>query len=150
MSCSATRVGCTPKRATAYRRSRALFSVAAVATIYYHHCFVHSALAFGCRRYAFALSLLRRLHEGAPPEAPAEASVEPEAAAEPEALAEPDAPAEAPIPETPVAADDSDADDEGPWPRPGQVVEVVWTKGTTLENPGDDLIDGRHPSLAER
>ena len=81
------------------------------------------------------LQLLRLLHEGALHEAPAEAPVEPEA------LAEPDAPAEAPIPETPVAAGDSDADDEGPWPRPGQVVEVVWTKGTTLENPGKEGID---------
>ena len=31
-------------------------------------------------------------------------------------------------------ADDSDADDECPWPRDGDTVEVVWTKGTTLEN----------------
>ena len=52
------------------------------------------------------LERLRRLLEGAPPEAPAE----------------PDA-------------------DDGPWPRPGQVVEVVWTKKTTLEKPGDGGID---------
>ena len=52
------------------------------------------------------LEHLRRLLEGAPPEAPAE----------------PDA-------------------DDGPWPRPGQVVEVVWTRKTTLENPGKDGID---------
>ena len=52
------------------------------------------------------LERLRRLLEGAPPEAPAE----------------PDA-------------------DDGPWPRPGQVVEVVWTRKTTLENPGKEGID---------
>ena len=29
-------------------------------------------------------------------------------------------------------ADDSDADDECPWPREGDTLEVVWTKGTSL------------------
>ena len=48
-----------------------------------------------------------------------------------------------PVPEPPVAApaDDSDADDECPWPRDGDTVEVVWTKGTTIENPGKEGID---------
>ena len=48
-----------------------------------------------------------------------------------------------PAPARPVAApaDDSDADDECPWPRDGDTVEVVWTKGTTLENPGKEGID---------
>ena len=44
--------------------------------------------------------------------------------------------------ERPVAPADDESDaDECPWPRDGDTVEVVWTKGTTLENPGKEGID---------
>ena len=71
-----------------------------------------------------------------PPEAEAPAAPPPKRRKKQQTIG-PGSPTERPV----APADDESDADECPWPRDGDTVEVVWTKGTTLENPGKEGID---------